>query len=234
MKNTPDTTVDRIVRTNHAALAHALDHAIQALGGVHSPQVLLLSPHANDWRFIKSRLPGARLYVATAKTWDLNDPLSGAGYFDLIVASNVFHYSREPRVWFDNVLARTRYLVLQDLIYRRRSPRAPFLGNDGDAVRYCYSRRGVTSGFAEPFDLSEIDARIVWFQDYEGGRNELHPDSEPAPRHFVLVARGGDGPLSIAPPMRRFRVEAFLYDHPALMLPVRVVRKARAYWSSWR
>ena len=140
--------------------------------------------------FVRSEFPNARLLVATRGTWDLNQPFPASGRVDLVIASNVFHYSPDPERWFSNVLGMTRYLILQDLITRRRSSTPDGLCDDGDRMRYSYSSEGVQSDFSGAYDLSAQARHIHTFTRFDGGRNEHHAPPLPPPSHYCALLRG--------------------------------------------
>jgi len=94
--------------------------------------------------------------------------------FDLIFAANVMHYSPSPRQWYANILDACEVFMVQDLVNRRRSEQAPFLGNDGDSARYEYRERGVISEHANAFDLGQLGARFVNFETYPTSSGALH------------------------------------------------------------
>ena len=111
---------------------------------------------------------------------------------DLVVASNVFHYSTDPSLWFGDVLGMTERFVLQDLVSRRRSGRPGGLCDDGDSLRYCFRAGGVESDFASPYDLTAFNKQIAYFEAFDGGRNEYHVLPSVAPRHYCAVLESID------------------------------------------
>lgn len=176
---------------NHAALGQALRLLLRSCESIERPKVLLLSPVKEDVVFVKGVVPNGHFYASERFIWDINDRFPGPGpMFDIIIVSNVFHYSPDPEKWFVNVFGATRYLVIQDLVDRKRSGIGPFLGPDGDRVRYSYPDKGVVSTFPDSFDLGRLGEAVMWYHAYAGGRNTFHPASDPAPRHFVLIAKG--------------------------------------------
>ncbi|MEO8900076.1 MAG: hypothetical protein ABI488_00725 [Polyangiaceae bacterium] len=179
-----------IIRINHEALARALEF-YKSANTREVQDVLLVSPFLDDVALVRRHLPRARILVATVKTWDLNLAFPLNGKVDAVISSNVFHYSPDPSLWFKNVLNMTEFLVMEDLISRRRSTRPDGLCMDGerDATRYCYAAKGVKSDFPNAYDLSQLGDQILYFQDYEGGRNVHHVAPAPAPRHYCAVIR---------------------------------------------
>jgi hypothetical protein len=176
---------------NHDALGLALRYLLESRDSLRRPRVLLLSPVKEDIVFVRGLVPDGDFYASDRFIWDINNRFESLGpMFDVVIASNVFHYSPDPEKWFGNVFGATRYLVIQDLVERKRSGKNPFLGTDGDCVRYSYVEKGVISNFPNSFDLGRLGDAILWFHDYAGVRNDFHPVPESAPRHFVLVAEG--------------------------------------------
>jgi hypothetical protein len=179
-----------IVSKNHDHLRLGIDFTLNNLPQTTSRyRALLLSPNQQDIAFVKRNYPNIDIWVSTRADWNLDKPLDlMVGQFDLAIASNVFHYSSSPQIWLNHILSRARYLVVQDLVYRKRSASAPFLGTDGDRVRYSCSKCNVVSPFPGAFDWSAAIQPILYFRTFVGGTNELHTHSDP-PIHLVMVAK---------------------------------------------
>lgn len=193
---------------NHLALKEALV-SYRSNVEIQPRRIMLLSPSVRDVAFLRAQFPSARFYVATIDSWDLNHSFPSSGTVDLVVASNVFHYSPVPAVWFRNVLRMTRTFVLQDLVFRRRSARGE-LCEDGDAMRYSYRARGVHAEHPRAYDLGEVDGDIEYFATYEGGLNEHHAPPSLPPVHYCAVIESREAMRSpLAWPMAnyaRFRI----------------------------
>lgn len=191
------TKIKETMARDYDALGLALRYLLGSRELIGLPRVLLLSPVKEDIAFVRGLVPNGDFYASERFTWDINDRCEGLGpMFDVVIASNVFHYAPDPGQWFSNVLGATRYLVVQDLIERKRSGTSPFLGTDGDRVRYSYVEKGVISNFENSFDLGRLGQAVLWFFAYAGGRNSFHPVPDSAPRHFALVAKS---PLAEVP-----------------------------------
>lgn len=169
--------------------------------------LLLLSPGGDDYRFWRALFPRARILVYTVQDWDIgHPPPPSIGTFDLCVAQNVFMYARQPADWFAHLSKVGRYLLVQDLVYRRRSTSPPYLGEDGDAVRYDL---GARSDPAQPtFDLSGLGIETLRFDRYTGYRNTFHTDQD-LPVHFVWL---GDTRLEVPDTEQHFGLRRKLYD----------------------
>lgn len=195
----------RIGVRNRMAVESALEH-LQGLTGINPSgelSLLLISPDRDDLQFARSRFPRARIFASFRWNWDLNRPCPfGADRFDLCLVSNVFHYSPDPALWYENLLATTRVALIQDLIWRKRSDSPPFLGPDGDAIRYEFNERGVHSAAERTFDLSMLDLQFRYFETFSGGLNDYHDATDP-PRHFVSIVEGRRTSEWNATPLKR-------------------------------
>ncbi len=132
--------------------------------------------------------------------WDLDRP--GRRAFDLLVAANVFLCSDDPARWFRHVLACCRYLLLLDVVRRRRSPDSE-LGPDGDRTRF--SIGGARPRVERSFDLDSLGERLLAHRTYAGGANEF----DDAPLHFLALIRG-----DLADPVLR------IDDYPTGVRPI--------------
>lgn len=124
-------------------------------------RVALLSPSPEECRLF----PHAT--ILSYKDWDLNQAKPHYR-FDLIIASNVFHYSSNPAQWFKSVLASCRVFLMADIVSRKRSKESEF-ASDGDSIRY-------RIGDAIPndshfFDLNTLGDRLLGYEVYDGGSN---------------------------------------------------------------
>ncbi len=188
-----------VTAINHRALAQVLA-AFRELEPRGPDTLLLLSPSEEDIAFLRGQFPRARLLLATRGIWDLNRPFPSPGRVDLVVASNVFHYSPDPERWFSNVLGMTRYFIIQDLVSRRRSTAPDGLCDDGDRMRYSFVNRGIRSEFAAAYDLSAQEGHLKAFFTFDGGRNEHHVPPLLAPVHFCALF-ASPGAASERPPL---------------------------------
>ncbi len=183
--------MQEVTELNHRALGEVIAK-LRELEPRGPRTLLLLSPSDEDIDFLRGQFPNARLLVATRGNWDLNQPFPARARVDLVVASNVFHYSPEPERWFANVLGMTRYFIIQDLVSRRRSTAPDGLCDDGDRMRYSYSSEGIESDFAGAYDLAAQARRIHAFLRFDGGRNEHHAPPLPAPVHYGALLKGSE------------------------------------------
>lgn len=163
-----------------------------ALGDV--GKICLLSPDKKQVQLVQLLFPAAAITTIGQDEWNLDSPVCrGDVNYDLIFAANVFMYSRNPRLWFENVLARCRYFWIQDLVRGQRMTDRE-LGSDGDSCRYSRKSHGITVHEGVPsFDLSCFDDRILEYETYVCG-------STGKSLHFVASIRG-DGPVDVSPPV---------------------------------
>lgn len=150
--------------------------ALAAVPAAQVKRVLLFSPNLEQLALVRQQFPGARVYCSDKSLWNLSDCKDWA--FDLAFLCNVMHYSPDPALWLKNLFQACRYVVVQDLIDRRRGTQAPYLGTDGDATRYSFRARGERSAYPHAYDLSHLDAQCTYFQAYAASN---------AARHFVAV-----------------------------------------------
>lgn len=178
---------DEITITNHEQIIQALKFK-----NIEARKILLLSPSLFDVQLIRKIFPGSSIYVALFEDWNLNDmPPNGIGSFDLAIASNVFMYSENPRAWFSNLLETANIVVLQDIKYRKRSNKFPYLGLDADKVRYTNKLNNYFN--VEPnqptFELCQLsNVEIVYYNEYDGALNEYHSIVD-IPIHIVVVIK---------------------------------------------
>ena len=95
-----------------------------------------LAPHLSEFRRVGVFSPREGEHKlcprATSRPewrWDLNKP--NKHRWDLLIASSVFMYSKNPALWFQHVFASCKYFLLLDLVRRRRSAANEF-APDGD------------------------------------------------------------------------------------------------------
>lgn len=235
MPDMPLTKLDRrtlaeIASINLQHLKSGLDELLSNDATIR--KVLLISPVVEDYQFIRRHYPHFKLYITQIHDWNLNDPCTlKLGRFDLAIASNVMMYSHAPQRWIDHVLGISRYFAMQDLVHRKRSAQAPYLGTDKDAVRYCHSGRGVSTTFPEPFDLAALTQPLVYFTTYEGGLNEFHGKDD-APVHCMVIISAGQTPrqsVGSSSPWQHFRFKArnILFASELLNRPYRGLLKMK-------
>lgn len=158
--------------------------------------ILLLSPNQRQYAQFRRRFPGAEILCADRLSWDLSRKQKW--WFDLIFAGNVFMYSPNPPVWFENILTCGRRLLVQDVINRRRSTVPPYLGLDHDSMRFQFRQRGVVSEFPHAFDLENVPAICEDFTPY---------DSRDGALHFIARFRNAAGPRDQGPKHSRFGLQ---------------------------
>ena len=115
------------------------------------------------------------------RRWDLNKPSSRR--FDLLVASSVFMYAPDPARWFRHALGSCKYLLLLDLVRRRRGENGEF-GTDGDCMRYAVGRE--RPRVEHHFNLHYLGDWLLAYRTFYGGANSFDDD----PLHVVALLRG--------------------------------------------
>ena len=138
-------------------------------------KVGVLSPIPDEYNYYSNFFKD--ISVITKNEWDLN--YSSDYNFDIIIASNVFHYSNNPQKWIDNIMNSCNLFLIQDLMKRQRDRSSEF-GDDGDSVRYSFDKHVY---FNNAFNLSKIKYKIINSYIYNGDVNEY----DPTPKHFVCL-----------------------------------------------
>ena len=139
--------------------------------------IFTISANSQQTSVFKELFPAATIKNWSRDVWDLNERNSES--CDLLFAGNVFHYSNDPAVWFDNCMQCTEVFWIQDLINRSRDYTQ--LGGDGDTMRYSLLPH-VESDQADAFDLSQLKG-IKKFYTYDD-ENENGPA-----KHFIMELR---------------------------------------------
>lgn len=148
-------------------------------------KILLLSPNIQQVLLMRRLFFFSSITIWSQKRYDLNYPMPDS--FDLIAAFNIFHYSDNPTLWFDHILPKCKFFLLQDLINRQRQKLYEF-DDDGDSMRYSFSSKGVISKYSGSFDLSQYDHMIEDFVVYDGGG--VTGAGIPGALHFLLLMHG--------------------------------------------
>lgn len=137
-----------------------------------------------------------KIYLLSKKNWDLNDKIPVK--FDLLIVNNVFMYSNNPELWFGNVFNSCKFLIVQDLINRKRGGEDNDYTNqfhktvddgdeDEDSMRYSFSHLDQNSLSKIQYDLSKKFAnRIINVEFYK--TNNVNG------KNFICAFRG-DWPL---------------------------------------
>lgn len=135
-------------------------------------RVLICSPDQAQYRLIQMLCPEAHLMQRTEVEWDLNRPWK-EDPVDIIVACNVFHYSRKPDLWFKNCFGACRYLWIQDLISRPRGIHGLEFStiDHGDCQRYRLGDNLIPSRYAT-FDLLTYQENLLHIEIYDAGSQE--------------------------------------------------------------
>lgn len=148
-------------------------------------EICMLSPCVEESILVQKIFPDAWITESTQSDWDLFEP--GRRDYDLIVACNLFMYSRDPEKWFSNVLARCRYFWIQDLIRSWRcdaSECADGPGGDGDVMRFSIPPTHMAR-VDHAYDLTRLGDKIVDFVAYP---TRGRPDKDAL--SFLMFLRG--------------------------------------------
>ena len=149
--------------------------------------ICMLSPNKIQYNLIKKIFSKSKIHISTVSDWNLNN--SNDAKYDLIIACNVFHYSPNPDLWFNNVLNSCRYFWIQDLIDRYRAGDHQLQSKDpvGDSMRYSYLPN-YKSEYSESFDLSLYRPYILSFVAYKATPPIEYPSSTCL--HFICFMKG--------------------------------------------
>jgi hypothetical protein len=123
-------------------------------------KILLCSPSSKQLSLIKKLFTYKQVSTSNIDTWDFSQPCLTKT--DLLIIQNVFHYSPDPELWFENCIAGCKELWVQDLMIRPRGPNG--LGEDGDKMRYRFHQP-----VPETFDLKVLEDRMHEFWFYDAG-----------------------------------------------------------------
>lgn len=109
---------------------------------------VFLSP-TDEYETVKEIVSYLNIDIKTIEDWDLNKSIEKK--WDLCIVHNVFHYSKNPKIWFKNVFNSCDTIWIIDHIDRDRGPIQ--LGDDGDSMRF-ELLPDVPSNFLDPYNLN--------------------------------------------------------------------------------
>lgn len=127
----------------------------------------ILSPCARELEIINKIFPDVWITELNEKDWDLFSP--GQDEYDLLIACNVFMYSKDPAIWFKHVFAKCKYFWMQDLIRSWRSDECECAcgpNGDRDVMRFTYPPNYLAR-VNHAFDLRLLSDRIINFIPYQ-------------------------------------------------------------------
>ena len=133
----------------------------------------LLSPNEEQEKLIRTLFPQSTVTVKRKEDWDLNKKIKDK--YDIIIAMNVFHYSPDPELWFNNVFNSCKQFWIQDLVSRKRGTlKDTELDQDGDSARYQFLP-DIHSTLLDAFDVNFYKDRILYLKTYKGDKDgSLH------------------------------------------------------------
>lgn len=152
------------VKEDYEACENAWFDWIQKVGDC--KRIVGCSCNDKQLAILNTMFPSAKVHNTDLKTWNLLHPIVSSA--DIVVACNVFHYSREPATWISNVLSSCRYFWMQDVFMRQRGPDGSELKEDGDAMRYTLGLKKLPN-FEHPYDLNIYGDRLLDYKLYDAG-----------------------------------------------------------------
>jgi hypothetical protein len=134
---------------------------------------------------LQKLFPDAWITEISQQEWDLFE--EGKSEYDIIVACNVFMYSRDPGTWFKHVLQKCKQFWIQDLIRSWRTDEkecADGPGGDSDVMRFCLPPEHLAR-VEHAYDLRQLSERTVDFVAY---KTRGRPDKDAL--SFLMNLRG--------------------------------------------
>ena len=80
--------------------------------------ICLISPSYEQYLVFRKFFPNSKIICSSIKSWNLNKSITSR--FDLIYAANVFMYSNDPILWFNNVFKSCKNFIIQDITTIKR------------------------------------------------------------------------------------------------------------------
>ena len=105
------------------------------------------------------------IYNLNKKNWNLNEEITVT--FDLIIFNNIIMYSKNPERWLKNIFNSCKFVIIQDLIDRKRNDddegmRSQLsLADSGDSMRYSFSHLNQISQSYVKYDISNLKNRVA-------------------------------------------------------------------------
>lgn len=130
------------------------------------------------------------IYNLNKKNWNLNEEIKVT--FDLIIFNNIIMYSKNPERWLKNIFNSCKFVIIQDLIDRKRNDddegmRSQLsLADSGDSMRYSFSHLNQISQSYVKYDISNLKNRVLNVNFYK--------TESPNSKHFICSLKG-DKPL---------------------------------------
>jgi hypothetical protein len=177
-----------VVQEDMAAL-RAAEETIKSIVGTDVEVVCAHSADAEQVGYLREKWPDAWVMQHSVNSWNLYFPLDGDENYDLIHIGNTFMCSQDPQVWFDNVLSRCRWLVVQDLVLGWRERDSETSPQTGDYMRYSYKEH--RARIENAFDLEKaLGDRIKMFVPYERPQNPDLPVDVRRSVGFIMLVKG--------------------------------------------
>lgn len=138
-------------------------------------KIALLSPTDE-----KKLFPNAVCF--NVNDWNLN--YHRKDQFDCIIVCNIFQYLDNVELAINNLQKTSKYVLIIDLIKRKRSAESEF-GQDGDQNRFYFSKR--INDVEQAINLPDLlKDSLLHYTQYNGGDNEYHNNNI----HFCALIKG--------------------------------------------
>lgn len=148
---------------NLIAIEKSLLRNKEKIGNIKSIAMLSPSPSGEENAIIQKIFPEAWTDNHCMRTWNISVPQTYN--YDLIVACNVFMYSDNPQLWFDNLLNSGKFLFIQDVSKGWRGG-IDGRGDDGDSTRFHRSPKTLQS-CPVSYDLAMLKQYEIDYEEHE-------------------------------------------------------------------
>ena len=145
--------------------------------------ICLLSPCDFEAGFLLHLFPDAKIVMMPVTHWDLNSKNDQT--FDIVVASGIFMYSKDPDLWFDNVFSSSRFLWMNDHILAWRGADKELAD---ESMRYQFLPDH-PARIADAYDLNRVKDKIVEMKIYPYTKDEGNGSDKEAKTFVALLDR---------------------------------------------
>lgn len=162
--------------------------------------VLMLNPTDADFDIFNDVFKYKNKNTKNIDTWNLNNKINEQ--YDLILINHTMMYSINPSLWFSNVFNSCKFVIITDLIDRKRggingdiTDQFNDTTDNSDCMRYCFTHLNKISKNKIKYDLSIYKNRIVDIQFYY--TNYTKEDANNLPESFICLFKGNNHYLSM-------------------------------------